>query len=221
MEAVIKIGGSLAANPKTLKSLCNKIGSFGKNHDLFIVPGGSKFADLARYFDKKYNLTCKTTHKIAILGMDQFGFILKELIPNSHSFHKLDDYKKILNSNKIPLFMPSQYMFRENPLENSWSITSDSIAAHLAENLKITNIIIITDVDGLFTQDPKKIPEATLIKKISPNSLLQFNQETCVDLFLAKLLVISRIRCFIVNGMYPKRIEAILRNQQTTSTLIF
>ena len=217
----MKIGGSLAANPKTLKSLCNKIGSFGKNHELFIVPGGSRFADVARYFDKKYNLTCKTSHKMAILGMDQFGFILKELIPNSHSFRELDEYKKIINSNKIPVFLPSQYMFRENPLENSWSITSDSIAAHLAENLKITNIIIITDVDGLFTKDPKKIPEAKLIKKISPNSLLQFNQETCVDMFLAKLLIISKIRCFIVNGMYPKRIEAILRNQQTTSTLIF
>ena len=50
METVIKIGGSLATNPKTLRLLCAKIGSIGKKHSLCIVPGGSKFADVARSF---------------------------------------------------------------------------------------------------------------------------------------------------------------------------
>ena len=221
MEIVIKIGGSLATSPKILRLLCTKIGSIGKKHSLFIVPGGSKFADVARDFDKRYKLTQETSHKNAILSMDQYGIILKELIPNSFSFNQLNDYKKILKTKKIPVFLPSSYMFKKDPLENSWSVTSDSIAAHLAEELNITNLILITDVDGLFTKDPKKFSEAKFIKNISPSALIRLNQESCIDKFLGKILLKSKIRCFIVNGMYPSRLSAILKKQQTIYTKIF
>jgi len=221
VETVIKIGGSLATSPKILRVLCTKIGSIGKKHSLFIVPGGSKFADVARDFDKRYKLTQETSHKIAILSMDQYGIILKELIPNSFSFNQLNEYKKILKTKKIPVFLPSSYMFKKDPLENSWSVTSDSIAAHLAEELNITNLILITDVDGLFTKDPKKFSEAKFIKNISPSALVRLNQESCIDKFLGKILLKSKIRCFIVNGMYPSRLSAILKKQQTIYTKIF
>ena len=221
MEAVIKIGGSLATNPRTLRLLCAKIGSIGKKHSLCIVPGGSKFADVARDFDKRYKLTQETSHKIAILSMDQYGIILKELIPNSFSFCQLDEYKKILKTKKIPVFLPSSYMIRKNPLENSWDVTSDSIAAHLADELNITNLILITDVDGLFTKDPKKSSEAKFVKKISTSALLRLNQESCIDKFLGKILIKSKIKCFIVNGMYPSRLAAILKEKQTIYTKIY
>jgi len=157
----------------------------------------------------------------AILSMDQYGIILKELIPNSFSFNQLNEYKKILKTKKIPVFLPSSYMFKKDPLENSWSVTSDSIAAHLAEELNITNLILITDVDGLFTKDPKKFSEAKFIKNISPSALVRLNQESCIDKFLGKILLKSKIRCFIVNGMYPSRLSAILKKQQTIYTKIF
>ncbi len=157
MVTIIKIGGSLAKNPKSLRLLCAKIGSIAKKHSLFIVPGGSKFADVGRDFDKRYKLTPETSHKIAILGMDQYGFIINELIPNSSSFYQLVEYKKILKIKKIPVFLPSSYMFNKDPLENSWNVTSDSIAAYLAKGIKCTNLILITDVDGLFTKDPRKV----------------------------------------------------------------
>ena len=221
METIIKIGGSLSKNPKSLRVLCAKIGSIAKNHSLFIVPGGSKFADVARDFDKRYKLTPEISHKIAILGMDQYGFILSELIPNSSTFYKLVEYKKILKTKKIPVFLPSSYMFKKDPLENSWNVTSDSVAAYLAKELRYTNLILITDVDGLFTKDPRKSSEARFVKKISANALVQLNQESCVDKVLGKILLQSKIRCFIVNGRYPSRLTAVLNNQQTLYTLIF
>ena len=112
-------------------------------------------------------------------------------------------------------------MIRKNPLENSWDVTSDSIAAHLADELNITNLILITDVDGLFTKDPKKTSEAKFVKKISTNALVRLNQESCIDKFLGKILLKSKIKCFIVNGMYPSRLAAILKKKQTIYTKIY
>ncbi|MCW3997507.1 MAG: hypothetical protein NWF10_02940, partial [Candidatus Bathyarchaeota archaeon] len=196
MEALIKIGGSLANAPKTLKRLCTNIGIIGKEHNLFIVPGGSKFADVVRDFDKNYILTKEATHRMSILAMNQYGFLLNDLIPNSQLFHKIKDYKKILKEKKIPVFLPAQYMFRKDPLDNSWNITSDSIAIYFAKLLQINNAIVVTDVDGIFNKDPKKFPKAILIENISPSKLLKLNQNTCVDKFLAKLILKSKINCF-------------------------
>ena len=52
-------------------------------------------------------------------------------------------------------------MLKENPLENSWEVTSDSIAAYLCGRLGLKELILITDVDGIFTSDPKKDPKSS------------------------------------------------------------
>jgi aspartokinase-like uncharacterized kinase len=220
LEVLIKIGGSLAKYPKILKRLCKAIGVIGKKYELFIVPGGSKFADVVRDFDRNYNLAKETSHRMSILGMNQYGFLLNDLIPNSQLFHQIKNYKKILNTNKIPIFLPAQYMFRKDPLDNSWNITSDSIAIYLAIQLQISEAIIVTDVDGIFNKYPKSLSSSKLIENVSPNNLLKLNQNTCVDKFLAKLLAKSKINCYIVNGLYPKRVVSILNRQQTVCTLI-
>ncbi len=67
----------------------------------------------------------------------------------------------------------------------------------------------------------EKSSEAKFVKKISANELVQLSQVSCVDKFLGKILLQSKIRCFIVNGRYPSRLNAILNNQQTICTLIF
>jgi len=220
LEALIKIGGSLARTPKVLKRLCKNIEIIRKEQELCIVPGGSRFADVVREMYNEYELTDESAHKMAILSMDQYGFMLNDLIPNSQLFSILKEYKKILKAKRTPVFLPSKYMFRKDPLDNSWNITSDSIAIYLAKKLKINTVIIVTDVNGLFDQDPRKVSKPKFIEKISANELLDINQNTCVDKFLGQLLLKSKINCYIVNGQYPKRLEAILRGKKTINTLI-
>lgn len=220
METIIKIGGSLAKTPKILKKLCKKIEEISKDHEICVIPGGSKFADVIRQMDIDYELTNKSAHKMAILGMDQFGFVLSDLISNSVAFSELKEYKKILELKKTPIFLPAHYMLINDPLENSWSITSDSIAIYISKKLEVNNIIIITDVDGIFDQDPRKVSTSKIIEKISSKELSDTNQNTCIDKFSAQLLLNSNIKCYIVNGQYPKRIAAIFKEKKTIYTLI-
>ena len=79
---------------------------------------------------------------------------------------------------------------------------------------------MVTDVDGIFTYDPKKCLDAKLIKQLSAKQLETWNKRTSVDKFLPKLLSQLQIECLVVNGLYPERVEAILDGQNTVYTLI-
>jgi aspartokinase-like uncharacterized kinase len=220
MDAVIKIGGSLAEDPERLRALCTKLSEFAKKYAIVVVPGGGRFADVVRDFDQRFTLSSGISHRMAILGMDQFGLLLSQITPNSCATYLLNDAKQLSEIRVVPVFLPSRLMFKEDPLENSWDITSDSIAAYVASRLQAAKVLLVTDVDGIFTEDPKKHEDATLIEQLPAEELLTLNTRTSVDRFLPKLLLEAPVDCYVVNGKQPERIEAILAGQQVTCTLI-
>jgi aspartokinase-like uncharacterized kinase len=220
MDAIIKVGGSLAEDPAALRALCNRIGEIAKKYRIVVVPGGGKFADVVREFDQRFALSPDISHRMALLGMDQFGLLLSQIIPNSCAVYLLNDAKQLSEIRVVPIFLPSRLMFQEDPLEHSWDVTSDSIAAYIASRLHADKVILVTDVDGIFTSDPKKHSDAKLIKELSASELLKAVQRTSVDRFLPKLLSKTQMDCYVVNGAYPERIEAILAGQHTICTLV-
>lgn len=220
MEAVIKVGGSLAEDPVGLRTLCQELGALAKTHRILIVPGGGKFADVVREFDWRFNLSNTTAHKMAILAMDQFGLFLSNITPNSRVFYSLGKAKKFSAARMLPIFLPSKLMFRKDPLEHSWDVTSDSIAAHIAGLLHAKKLILVTDVDGIFTDDPKKDLDSRLMEKLSAEELLSWNGRTSVDKFLPRMLLETRLDCYVVSGKHPKRIKAILNDEKTLCTRI-
>jgi len=220
MDAVIKIGGSLAEEPERLRVLCAKLGEFAKKYAIVVVSGGGRFADVVRDFDQRFSLSSVVSHRMAVLGMDQFGLLLSQIIPNSCATYLLSDAKQLSEIGVVPVFLPSRLMFREDPLENSWDVTSDSISAYVASRLHVAKVLLVTDVDGIFTEDPRKHAAAVLIERLSAEELLKLNKRTSVDRFLPKLLLESPIDCYVVNGKHPERIEAVLAGQQATCTLI-
>lgn len=221
MEAVIKVGGSLAEDSTHLKNLCHKLNELSKEYDVVIVPGGGRFADTVREFDRYFYLSNEVTHQMAILAMDQFGLLLSDLIPDSRVSYLLETVKSSVATQMTTILLPSRLMLETDSLEKSWDVTSDTIAAYVAKMLKAKKLILATDVDGVFTHNPKKNADAELIKRISAKRLLKFSKRTCVDRYLAKFILKQNTSCFVVNGKYPDRIEAILSGKQTISTRIF
>jgi aspartokinase-like uncharacterized kinase len=220
VDAVIKVGGSVAENPERLRALCHKLSELAKKYAIIVVPGGGKFADAVREYDQHFALSSDVSHRMAILGMDQFGLLLSQIIPNSRVFRQLESAKELSEAKSVPIFLPSHLMFQADPLESSWDVTSDSIAAYVASRVNAGKVVLVTDVDGVFTSDPKKGSGAKLIERLSAKKLLTLNQRTSVDRYLPKLLLEAQIDCYVVNGKYPDRVEAVLAGQQTTCTLV-
>jgi len=220
MDAVIKVGGSIAENPATLKRLCKKLGEIGEQHRVTVVPGGGVFADVVRDMDRRFALAADTAHRMAILGMDQYGLLLSEMIPSSCIVYSLDDAVKFSLAKRVSVFLPSWLIIEEGFLDASWDVTSDSIAAHLAHRLDAAKLILATDVDGIFTEDPKKHLDAEFIKEISAVELVSLDERTSVDLCLPRLLLDAPLECFVVNGRYPQRIKRIMTGQPTVCTRV-
>ena len=219
MEAVLKVGGSLIEHPTELKVLCKTLSSLAKTHKMLIVPGGGVFADVVRKLDEEWDLSDTTSHKMAVLAMDQFGLFLSDITPNSQVCYSLEDVRSA-EYGSLPILLPSQYVFCEDPLENSWDATSDSIAAHIAGVLNAEKLVLITDVDGIYDDDPKKNPNAKLVKQLTAEQLLSWNRRTSVDKALPKLLIKFKLNCYVVNGMHPKRVHAIFTNKKSVYTCI-
>ena len=220
MDAVIKVGGSLAENPERLRAICRKLSELAKRYMFIVVPGGGRFADAVRELDQRFNLSSVVSHRMSILGMDQFGLLLCQIIPNSCATYLLNDAKQLSEVRVVPVFLPSRLMFKEDPLEDSWDVTSDSIAAYAAKKVRAKKVILSTDVDGVFTSDPKTRPNARLIEQLSAEELLGLRQRTSVDRYLPKMLLEAGIDCYVVNGRFPDRVASVLAGQHTICTVI-
>jgi aspartokinase-like uncharacterized kinase len=218
--SVVKVGGSIAQKPEKLKILCEKISELSKRHRLVVVPGGGEFADTVRQLDMRFLLSNQVSHQMAVLGMDQYGLLLTDLTSSTVVVRGLKETQDMLSQGLLPVFLPAQLLFDEDPLESSWEVTSDSIALYLATKLGAQKLLLVTDVDGIYTQDPKLNLEAELIKKITPHELVNMSRRTSVDMMLPKMLLEQPMNCFVINGFFPQRIESVLDGYSAVYTLI-
>ncbi|MBD3228506.1 MAG: hypothetical protein GF329_09985 [Candidatus Lokiarchaeota archaeon] len=221
-NAIIKIGGSLANKKEGFTNLCHYLKKLYDDYKFIIVPGGGVFADQVRSIDKEFNLDKSQSHFMAIFSESLFGYLIYTKLSNSKLVSKIDslyDSEKYFDS--IPILLPFKYFIDKDPLPHTWKVTSDSIAYYLGQILGIEKVILVKDVDGLYTKNPMEYPDIKLIKKISATELSKIEEDTCVDKHLSKLIKKYKKSCYLVNGFHPKRIRNILKDISTVSTLIY
>lgn len=214
VEWVIKVGGSLF--PEDAVNLSKAL--VGKK--VMVICGGGELANLLRSHDEKMHFSDTAAHKSAILCMDIMGMLLADKVPDAETVYSFKQAEKALDDGKLPVLIPSPILFRKDPLEHSWRVTSDSLSLYIAHQLK-AKLLIATDVDGIYNQQPSQ-DDAQLIKHISAKKLLNFS-ETSVDEFLAKLLLQYKSSCYVINGRYPERVISIIEgksDEKTRYTLI-
>lgn len=217
--AVVKIGGSLSQNPEVLKALCQRLSQLAEKHHIVVVPGGGDFADCVRILDKRFSLSAKTAHRMAVLGMDQYGLLLSELMPGCLLTDNLMEARVAANGG-LAVFLPSKFLLLDDGLPNSWDVTSDSIAAYVAAKIWAQKLVLVKDVDGVFSGNPKQNTQAKLFSQLTVKELEALNEKSCVDAYLHRLLENQKLPCFIVNGFYPDRVEAVLAGKKTVGTAV-
>ena len=121
--------------------------------------------------------------------------------------YSIEEVNKISDDGFTPIFIVSRFLKTEDPFECSWDVTSDSIAAYVSHLLN-ANLLIVTDVNGIYTQEPKE-PGSTFISKIDATTLLTF-QESSIDVMLPSLLLEFGTNCYVVNGKYPERVLSLI-----------
>jgi|TARA_B100000315_G_scaffold88784_1_gene81570 aspartokinase-like uncharacterized kinase len=213
---VLKIGGSLLKYPIELSRLCNLLADLSGELDLLIVPGGGIFADVVRDVHTRLKLPENIAHQMAILSMDQYGILIQSLSQvSSQIIENIDDSKKCFEEHKIAILQVSNIMKSENRLPKSWSVTSDSIAAFMAQLIGAKRLLLVKSIDGLTKRESGK-----LLDRVSTNSLDSDVKAGSVDGYFPNVLKSSSFQCFVVNGRFPERVESILRGDNTVCTEI-
>ncbi len=217
LDAVLKMGGSLSGN-KGLETLCREIGSLAPRHRLLVVPGGGAFADQVREAYLRYNLNETAAHRMALLAMDQYGYLLSHLISGSCLTTDLHSACQAAESGRVAILLPSELVMKSDPLPHSWQVTSDTIAAWVADQAHCRRLILLKDVDGLFSVAPAKNPAAELIAELSVGQLAERNGG--VDEYLCRFLASTNLETWLISGMHPERLSELLTAARTTGTRI-
>jgi hypothetical protein len=191
---VVKVGGGLGDD--ALPALCAALGELGRRHSLLVVPGGAGFADAVRDIDRRFGLPAATAHRMAILGMEQFGWLLSELIPET----------RVLLPAGLPL----------DELPASWQVTSDSIAAWVADRVGAERLVLVKGVDGLYAEWP---PRGEPLARLTAAQLAALRTGG-VDAYLPTLLAGARFETWVISGRDPARIAELLDHGTTAGTRI-
>ncbi len=223
MRVVLRIGGSVVASPihtelisryadllKTLKKQRNEI---------IAVVGGGKLAREFIGVAKELGLSSEAQDELAISVSRLYAqLFLKKL--GSSSFNKVpttvDEVASFLDQRKILV------MGGLRP-----GITTDAVAALVAERVGADLLIKGTDQDGVYDKDPRKHKDATKLDHLFLNDLskvLQLNKHEAgmhqiVDPVAIQILQRHRMKIVIVNGFDPDNIIAAV-NGENVGTLI-
>jgi 5-(aminomethyl)-3-furanmethanol phosphate kinase len=187
---VVKLGGSLYNHVPELVTAIRS-----SPIPLFIVPGGGRFADAVR----AAGLPDDEAHWEAITAMDTFGRHLA-----SFGFDVTD---KLSIPVKNTVFLPSHSMRYYDPLPHSWDVTSDTIAAWVAERLGL-DLVVLKSVDGILVGDS--------LSEIISKPLVTDAVDPCFIPYVLK----NRIRTTIINGTVPERVAEFLAGSQVPCTRI-
>jgi uridylate kinase len=211
IKLAIKIGGSIAFDEKGpkrkyFKKLIPVINKVRKNTSLLILGiGGGKY--IRNYYLGISGLGL-SEKKMEWLGID----LLKA---NANLLSFLFSGKSVFNLNKIP----KAKVLTVAGIKPGRS--TDANTALLAEKFKVDLFIMLTNVAGLYTKDPKRCRNARLLKKIGFDELNKFfpkrispGKYGIIDPLALKVIKRSKIHTFIINGKNPKIILDILKGKK-------
>jgi 5-(aminomethyl)-3-furanmethanol phosphate kinase len=138
---VIKIGGSLLGSPE-LERWLQLIAKFSDGN-IVIVPGGGIFADAVREAQKSSKISDATAHRLAVLAMDQFGLLLASMNPLLATARTECEIDERTWQHRGIVWLPSKMVLAEDSIPQSWDVTSDSIAAWLANKLGAQHLVLL------------------------------------------------------------------------------
>jgi aspartokinase-like uncharacterized kinase len=208
---VVKVGGGLGDD--ALPGLCAALGELGRRHPLLVVPGGAGFADAVRAADRRFGMRATTSHRMAILGMEQFGWLLSDLIPGAERCADLARAGGLAAGRTIVL-LPARLAL--DALPASWHVTSDSIAAWVAGRVGADRLVLVKEVDGLFAERPAR---GRPLARLTVAELAALRPGG-VDAYLPTALERASFETWVIGGRVPERVVELFEHGTTVGTRI-
>jgi aspartokinase-like uncharacterized kinase len=164
---VVKLGGSLASDASLahwLRELaCEASARF------VAVPGGGPFADAVRAAQALWGFSDEVAHLMAVGAMDQFGHMLCGIEVGCIPCSTLRQIEEARAGGRLPVWLPGRLMSEEKQLARNWDVTSDTIAAWLADALGAVGLLLVKSCDpSVDPGDPAALAAAGIVDPALP-----------------------------------------------------
>lgn len=206
-KVVISLGGSLLYSsdeecPKVdmdyLREVAGRLRDLSNRYQIFVVAGGGRLAKELVSIARSLGADEASLDQIGILASRLNARLLKialdqkdPVIPESLDEAVLQPHDRIV------------VMGGTHP-----GHTTDAVAAMLAEVVGAARLIIATDVNGVYSEDPKENPEAVRFERLNARDLvlITFNPDASagssgvIDPLASRIIARSGITTCILNG---------------------
>lgn len=219
---VISLGGSIIASADSdlIRDISQILSRESERRRVFVVVGGGKLA--REYIKKARELGADESF------LDEIGIMATRMNAS------------ILISSLSPICAPSIPSNFEEALVLSMNYrivvmggthpghTTDAVAAMLAERVGAEILIDATSVNGVYTDDPLKNPDARRIERMSHkelmelviNSVTEAGSNIIIDPMAAKIAERSSITLYVLNGRDMESFERAIRGRRFDGTVV-
>jgi len=221
---VIKLGGHLLSeksNSKYLKGCIKVLKEILKSNRLIVITGGGALARAYIEAARAFGVDESTCDQLGIEASRLNAMLLTSLLgedayPNIP--RNIDELKNAIRSGKTVItggLFPAQ--------------STDAVAAVAAELSHAKLLIKATDVDGIYTSDPKSDPEAEKIEEIRAKELyrmivdrgMEAGKYELFDQQALRIIMRSEIPTVVIDGRDPKNILKALKGEKIGTRITF
>ncbi|ABL77924.1 UMP kinase [Thermofilum pendens] len=224
--AVVKLGGSLLFEDEGslkegyVRGFLRELREYlaESNGRVVVVVGGGRYARNYIQLGRRLGVNEGVLDYLGILVSRLNAATMYAAFYNSPPLipETLLDVHKLLASGLRVVFMGG--------LQPGQSTTTT--AALVAESLN-GSLIIATDVEGIYTDDPKRNPAATLMERVSVEELRRMFQREqvageyrMIDVLSLNVIQRSKVKVFVLKGDPPGNIFRALRGERVAGTFI-
>jgi len=210
MQIVLRIGGSVVASPVNPDLICRYTELLKKlrtqGHNVAVVVGGGTLArefiriaiDLGLTEEAQDEVAISVSRLFAQLFMEKLGEFGCEAVPLT-----VEDVAEGLRKKRVAV------MGGLRP-----GMTTDAVAALIAEKIDAHLLIKATDQEGVYDKDPRKHADAVKLDHLSFEDLSRVFAENkhkagihqIIDPEAVKILRRDRVRVLVVNGFEPENV---------------
>ncbi|MGD6850788.1 MAG: UMP kinase [Candidatus Bathyarchaeia archaeon] len=223
MRIVIRIGGSVVANPINTQLMAKYAEAIKtvrqEGHQIVVVVGGGALARQFIGLAKELELDMDAQDEVAISCSRLFAqLFLKKLgeVACSKVAVSPDEAEQCLREGKVAV------MGGLKP-----GITTDTVATLVAEKVSADMLVKGTDQKGIYNKDPRKHPDAVKLDRLTFDELSQVFEQNehkagihqIIDPEAVKVLKRSHIKTVVVSGFEPKNILAAVKGENVGTVI--
>ncbi len=252
MKIIVKVGTSTLAhstgrlNIQRTKRLCEVLSDLkNSGHEVVLVSSGAIGMGVGKLALRKRPEDIPTKQAAAAVGQcelmytydklfAEYSHTVAQLLLTGDDFHHKDRLQNFTNTVGRLLELGALPIVNENDTVATEEISvgdNDTLSAYVAVNVGAELLVILSDIDGLYTADPHKDPTARLIARVDEltdeiNALAGDKGSELgtggmkTKLRAAAICMEGGCDTVIANGAYPERLYEIVEGKDVGTRFV-